>query len=130
VTLGIDAAERILLHSWPDNLRGLNRLVHRLASSADDKPIGLRALQAAAPDLFVSEGLSTAPPPAPTGDRGSSIPPAQGVGIVRPSREEFLAVYNAAGQNVTATSKYYGKDRRQIYRWLSSFGIPREPEDD
>jgi DNA-binding NtrC family response regulator len=128
VALGIDAAERILLHAWPDNLRGLNRLVHRLASSAEDKPIGLRALQAAAPELFVSEGQSTAPPPPE--DRGSSFPPGQGVGIVRPTREEFLAVYNAAGQNVTATSKYYGKDRRQIYRWLASFGIPRGPEED
>jgi hypothetical protein len=50
--------------------------------------------------------------------------------MVRPTREEFLAVYNASGQNVTATSKYYGKDRRQIYRWLASFGIPRVPEDE
>ena len=29
-----------------------------------------------------------------------------------------------------ATAKHFGKDRRQIYRWLESFGIPREPEAD
>ena len=43
----------------------------------------------------------------------------------RPSREEFLAVYEGTGRNVRATSKHFAKDRRQIYRWLELFGIER-----
>jgi hypothetical protein len=36
-----------------------------------------------------------------------------------------LAVYEGTGRNVRATSKHFGKDRRQIYRWLDLFGIER-----
>jgi len=43
----------------------------------------------------------------------------------RPSREEFLLVFEGTGRNVRATSKHFGKDRRQIYRWLELFGIER-----
>ena len=43
----------------------------------------------------------------------------------RPSREEFLAVYEGTGRNVRATSKHFGKDRRQIYRWLELYGVER-----
>jgi len=31
----------------------------------------------------------------------------------------------ATGRNVRATSKHFGRDRRQIYRWLELFGIER-----
>ena len=45
--------------------------------------------------------------------------------LERPSREEFLGVYEATGRNVRATSKHFGRDRRQIYRWLELYNIER-----
>jgi transcriptional regulator with GAF, ATPase, and Fis domain len=127
IEFGPDAAERILLHGWPDNLRGLGRLVHRLAGTESDRPIGMRALQAAAPELFApTETPALTMPP---DNRLTSAPPAQ-PSLPRPSREEFLAVYNASGQSVRATSKHIGKHRRQIYRWMESFGIERAPDAD
>ena len=42
-----------------------------------------------------------------------------------PEREEFLRVYEASGRSVRATSKHFGRDRRQIYRWLEAFGVER-----
>jgi hypothetical protein len=36
-----------------------------------------------------------------------------------------LAVYESTGRSVRATSKHFGKDRRQVYRWLEAFGIER-----
>jgi transcriptional regulator of acetoin/glycerol metabolism len=47
----------------------------------------------------------------------------------RPSREQFLAVYEGTGYSVRATSKHFGRDRRQVYRWLEQFGIERKPSD-
>ena len=128
IAFAADAAERILIHDWPDNLRGLGRLVHRLASVESDRPFSLRALAAAMPEL-ISPSEVPLPTPVPLDDRMTSAPPAQ-PSLPRPSREEFLAVYNASGQSVRATSKHFGKNRRQIYRWMERFGIERTPEGD
>ena len=47
-----------------------------------------------------------------------------------PSREELLAVYEATEGRVRATSKHFGKDRRQIYRWLEGYGIAQRHKQD
>ncbi|HKO49392.1 MAG TPA: sigma 54-interacting transcriptional regulator [Polyangiaceae bacterium] len=123
-----DAAEALLLHTWPENLRGLDRLVHRLLS-LEPQTIGRRVLASVMPEL-------TSVPPAPTEPpRASSQPsashetqqarPVDPSLLERPSRADFLAVYEGTGRNVRATSKHFGKDRRQIYRWLELFGIER-----
>jgi DNA-binding NtrC family response regulator len=125
-------AERLLLHSWPENLRGLDRFAHRVLAveqPADQQAtVGLRALFEALPEVLndslhaASAAEPTEPPAAePAGGEGRARPGAGG----RPSREEFLAVYEATGRSVRATSKYFGRDRRQVYRWLEIFGIER-----
>jgi len=131
-----DAAEQLLLHDWPENLRGLDRFVHRLQSSGETA-IGRRVLSAVMPEI------AEAPAPAPASPYASSSPSAvaptaagrvnetappvasQPPAFERPSREEFLGVYEATGRNVRATSKHFGRDRRQIYRWLELFEIER-----
>ena len=40
-----------------------------------------------------------------------------------PSREDFEAVLREAGGNVRAMAKHFGRDRRQIYRWLEAFDL-------
>jgi hypothetical protein len=113
-----------------DNLRGLDRLVHRLASANPDRPIGLRGLAEAMPELGVpSERPPGSPSQFPVTDTAPPQPPDPDPARRRPTREEFLNVYTASGFSVRATSKHFAKDRRQIYRWLESFGIDREPED-
>jgi DNA-binding NtrC family response regulator len=118
-------AELLLLSHWPDNLRGLNRLVHRLLAAGTTQEVGMRAVREAMPELLPSgtERGSSAPPAAPVSP-GASVSPPRAVSD-RPPREEFLAVYEANGHSVRATSKHYGKDRRQVYRWLEQFGIAR-----
>ncbi len=123
-----DAAELLLLHSWPENLRGLDRFVHRALSSGEPS-IGRRVLAALMPEIVAAPN-SQAPASNPTSDAPAldsdpravrdSASPAD-----RPTREQFLEVYEATGRNVRATSKHFGKDRRQIYRWLELFGIER-----
>ncbi len=129
LTLRPPVAELLLLSAWPDNLRGLNRLVHRLLASGVTQEVGMTALREAMPELVPAghaERSSSAPPGASgaAGASASPAPPARQVSE-RPPREEFLEVYEASGRSVRATSKHYGKDRRQVYRWLEQFGIER-----
>ena len=123
-----DAAESLLLHAWPENLRGLDRLVHRLLA-LEPQVIGRRVLAAVMPELD-----SLPAPPidaaransqnAPLEESKQAPAPDPSLGE-RPSRDEFLAVFEGTGRNVRATAKHYDKDRRQIYRWLELFGIER-----
>lgn len=128
-----DAAEKILLSDWLDNLRGLSRLVHRMASGAADRPIGIRSLAELMPELF-----EVKPPDAQHAQTAEAFPvqeaspPAAATAAVpatteRPSRAEFLEYYEKSGRSIRATSKHFGKDRRQIYRWLELYGIERGP---
>jgi transcriptional regulator with GAF, ATPase, and Fis domain len=127
-----DAVERILLHSWPDNLRGLDRLVHRVAGLSPGAAVGLRALTECMPELGPKPG--TEPPPATDATepppKGSSSEPARAAPQPAPPREELVAVYQASGRSVRATAKHFGKERRQVYRWLERYGIPRDGETD
>jgi transcriptional regulator with PAS, ATPase and Fis domain len=127
-----DAAERVLLHDWLDNLRGLNRMVHRLGSLGSARPFSLRALVDALPELATVADRAAPPHALPSAERSSTLPP-HGSGSSaptalgeRPNREEFLVLYEASGCSVRAMSKHFRKDRRQIYRWLEAFGIARE----
>jgi transcriptional regulator with GAF, ATPase, and Fis domain len=131
-------AERLALYAWPDNLRGVDRLVQRLLSLALPITVGMQLLREVMPEL-ASDPFPSAPPGASPNARSApaappelesarpasappgSSPPAP----AQPTREEFLAVYEALGRNVRAVSKHFGRDRRQIYRWLENFGIER-----
>jgi len=133
-------AERLLLHAWPDNLRGLDRLVERLlAMGSEPLTVGMQLLREVMPELAVeaSQAAAAAPviaAPEPSASNATE-PPRAGSTPARagrddealrtPTREEFLGVYEATGRNVRATSKHFGRDRRQVYRWLESFGIER-----
>lgn len=111
-----DVAELLLLHAWPENLRGLDRFVHR-ALAAGEPVIGRRVLAEVMPELLGEQARSSQSPP--------TAAPDAALAAERPTREEFLRVYEGSGRNVRATSKHFGKDRRQIYRWLELFGVER-----
>jgi transcriptional regulator with GAF, ATPase, and Fis domain len=131
VALAPDVVERILLHPWPDNLRGLDRLVHRLAGLASGATVGLRALAECMPELGPKP--STDPPgaePMEPSMEGSPRETTRAAPQPAPTREELLAVYEACGRSVRATAKHFGKERRQVYRWLERYGIPRSDETD
>ncbi|MCC6622434.1 MAG: sigma-54-dependent Fis family transcriptional regulator [Deltaproteobacteria bacterium] len=105
-----DAVEHLLLRAWPENLRGLDRLVHRLP--ADLPMITVEAIEAA---------IGPASPPDAGADReaaaSSQPPPAP-----PQTADELRAALETHG-SVHALARHYGKDRRQIYRWLEAFGL-------
>jgi len=106
--LDADELERLMLHGWPDNLRGLDRVVHRLCSGGGlELPRGRDGPER--PSVSVS-----------TEDAGvTSRPP-------KPSAEELAAVLAANDGSVRATAKHFRRDRRQIYRWLEQYELKSE----
>jgi DNA-binding NtrC family response regulator len=119
------AAEALLLGPWPDNLRGLDRLVHALASAQaprGDTPITLDGL----PAWVRAAPAAPAAAPAVTPAGGAAAATAAEAPAARraaPTREELEAALARADGSVRATARYFGRDRRQIYRWMEAFGL-------
>ncbi len=112
--LSAEAVEILLLHDWPENLRGLDHLVRELAT--DPRPARITRARLAAWARPLAPPTSPVPPAAPAEPERTAKPP-------RPSREELVAVLEAHQWNLRAVARHYARDRRQIYRWVESFGI-------
>jgi transcriptional regulator with GAF, ATPase, and Fis domain len=113
LTFTPQAAEALLLADWQDNLRGLDRFVHEHADrqapiAVDDLPSWINQAEV--------EPVAAAPPGAPR--------------LPAPTRDELAEVLNRLGGSVRATAKHYGRDRRQIYRWLDAFGLKSSAKPD
>jgi len=106
------AAAVILGARWPDNLRGLHRLVHALAHRGP-APIGPESL----PEWLGGEASTSSPPSTPTDDdEPRALRP-------RPDRSELIATLVANDWNLTAAARVYARDRKQISRWIAMYAI-------
>ncbi len=108
--LDADAVELLLGHDLPLNLRDLDRLVHAL-SSIDERPVRRATLR----DLL-EEGEE---------DPSSTSPPGEPRRRAAPTREELEEAFRETNGNVRALARRFGRDRRQIYRWMEAFGLKR-----
>jgi transcriptional regulator with GAF, ATPase, and Fis domain len=99
-----DAAEKLILGAWPLNLRGVNRLVRDLGECTH--PVGLGDLP-----LWLDDKRE-----------GERSPPAAANKPI-PTREEIVAAYEKLKGSVRALARHFGRDRRQIYRWLTQYGL-------
>lgn len=104
-----DALEAVLLEDWPDNLRGLDRLVHDLAPHA-----GLAGF-ADLPEWLHAR----AEPPADD----DPLTPAASPRAATPTREELAAALATADGRIADVARQFGRDRKQIYRWLERYGL-------
>ena len=98
-----DAAEALLLNPWPENLRGLDRLVHQLA--------------AIEPGVAVSRSLL--PPVETIPDKSAETAER----AAPPTKEDLVAALARHGGSVRAVAKHFHRDRKQVYRWLERFGL-------
>jgi transcriptional regulator with GAF, ATPase, and Fis domain len=114
------AAEALLLREWRDNLRGVDRLVHALAGRETALPAG--------EPLTFEELPSWLWEPTPASAPAAAAPPAPAP-RPPPTRDELAAALALNHGSVRATARHFGRDRRQIYRWMESFGLrERAPE--
>lgn len=132
IELSPAAAAMIISHRWADNLRGVHRLVHELAHLSGSGPVGELALpawlsrdaaavageEASSSEMVVPEETARALPEsasAATPDRGKLRP--------RPSCSELLAALAENHWNISATARFFERDRRQIARWIAMYEI-------
>jgi len=115
--LSANAAEALLLHPWPFNVRELEQSVNAALVRATEGILRYEHLPApvARPIAARSKDASTDPPPAPLRVRvpGDSVPDAEGL----------RSVLDELGGNVARVAAYFGKDRKQIYRWAERLGV-------
>jgi transcriptional regulator with GAF, ATPase, and Fis domain len=103
-----DAAEILLRFAWPLNLRGVERLVHELGARGDPRAV---VVPAALPHWL---GPAPEQPGQPASAPDRSPPP---------TREAFIQAFEELGGSVHGLARRFDRDRRQIYRWLESYGL-------
>ena len=111
VPLAPDAAEALLIHGWPRNVRELQKLAERLPVLHPD---------ASAWDLsMLDEEMQ-----APLRDRGSPQQPRLELNGP-PDRDALVELLQTHGGNVSALAAAVGRNRKQVYRWMDQHGLPR-----
>jgi len=110
--LSANAAERLLLHPWPRNIRELRSVMRRLGLLLGDRAEVRRADVDAALEAPVSATNDS-----PLCSSGSGGRP----GV--PAREDLAAQIAVLRGNVSRLAEHYGKDAKQIYRWLKRYRL-------
>jgi sigma-54 dependent transcriptional regulator, acetoin dehydrogenase operon transcriptional activator AcoR len=113
VVLGSEAARALLVHSWPLNVRELERCLQAAVVLAGEGPIELRHLPPPVAD-------SLAEPPSRSMAGAQNLPEPD-----RRRREEIVTALRESGGNVTAAARVLGKARVQVQRWMKRYRIER-----
>jgi sigma-54 dependent transcriptional regulator, acetoin dehydrogenase operon transcriptional activator AcoR len=108
--LSAQAAERLVLHPWPRNVRELVAVVRRLVLQLGDR-VEVRRTD-------VDEVLE-----APVVTTSDAPPIDRGARPGMPAREELAARLAVLRGNVSQLAAHYGKDAKQIYRWLKHYHL-------
>ncbi|MCB9592537.1 MAG: sigma 54-interacting transcriptional regulator [Sandaracinaceae bacterium] len=102
-----EAMQDAALDDWPDNLRGVDRVVYQLRLRHGGGATVTRDLLRA----VLSPGAPRS---------GDETPETK---LDKPTEAELVAALEANGGSVRATARHFGRDRRQIYRWMEAYGL-------
>lgn len=119
VELEADAVEALLVHHWPFNVRELEQTMGLIGDLGQDATLRFEHL----PARFHRKRSATgapAPAPAPE-DPLAQIDPGG-----TPSRQELVAALEHYRGNIKQVAAFFGRDRRQIYRWAERFDVDPE----
>jgi sigma-54 dependent transcriptional regulator, acetoin dehydrogenase operon transcriptional activator AcoR len=117
VAFTIDAATALYDHSWPLNIRELER------SLAGALAVARGRIEPAHLPQAVREPTST-----PPGSNVEQIAVEELSDDDRRLRDELAAAIARHGGNLAAVARELGKDRTQIRRWMKRFGLARGEE--
>ena len=127
--LSPEAAEALLLHDWPYNVRELEQVLAAAKTRAGDGTVESRVGK---PPSIKREHLPAAVS-ARLGDRAtkasSSSQPPLALLVPRdlaPTQQGLEQVLRHFKGNMAEVAEWFGKDRRQVYRWAERFGIDPE----
>ncbi|MGZ3445155.1 MAG: sigma 54-interacting transcriptional regulator [Myxococcaceae bacterium] len=121
VGLSTHAAEALVLHGYPFNVRELERAMEASAVRARGQPMLRRSHLP--PDIATVVAPRSTPgeqqPERPTPIVPEALVPVSET----PDRAALVRMLEHFGGNVERTASYFGKNRKQIYRWLEAEGI-------
>jgi transcriptional regulator of acetoin/glycerol metabolism len=109
------AAEALLLHDWPFNVRELEHAVDAAAVRATDGAIRCQYL----PPPIAARVLGSGAEPV----RDARAEDLEARSIAAPTEDELRRLVAEHHGNVRNLARALGKDRQQIYRWLKRHGI-------
>ncbi len=118
--LTADAAEALLLHDWPYNVRELEQVLTAAAVRAGTGPLRREHLPPPLMERLRDRAFPTPSTPAP------AAPMPLEVLVPRdrpPSKDELHTVLTRLEGNMAQVADFFGKDRRQVYRWAERLGI-------
>lgn len=115
--LSADAAEALLLAEWPYNVRGLEQAMTAAAVRAEGSIVDLAALD----EALAAPVLARLPDTDPSLPIELLVPP--GAPPDAAGLRQVLAHFEG---NMARVAQYFGKDRRQIYRWADRLGVDPE----
>lgn len=112
----VTAAEALLLHDWPRNIRELRQMARRLSVMHGDH----EWLEVDQLGEDIQPRVSE-----PQDDlTQTTVRPLGGP----PGREELLQLLQECDGNVSEVARRAGRSRKQVYRWLETMGLERSPE--
>jgi transcriptional regulator with GAF, ATPase, and Fis domain len=118
LSVDVEAAEAMLLAEWPENLRGLDRWVHRLAADGGGA-VTLPRLDT----LGLARDLSSATPVALAAAAAGDPAPVVGERPAIPDAAALAALLAEHGGSVRAVARRLGRERKQVYRWIERYGL-------
>lgn len=116
--------EGLLLHPWPLNVRELRVVMERLSLLANETtPFTSRDLR----HVLDADQEATARTAEPSAlPNSASGPQSQILTSERPTQADLEAQLIRAQGNVTRLAEHYGKNPKQIYRWMQRYGLTPE----
>jgi transcriptional regulator with GAF, ATPase, and Fis domain len=117
VTIDVRAAEALVLHRWRFNVREVENVV---------AVGGTRALDEGNLSLAILAPLLEVDPPSTERELEISGERAHLPRGKRPPRAELERLLREGDGNVAKVSAHYGRNRRQVYRWLEHYGMKVE----
>ncbi len=114
-----DAAEALLLYRWPYNVRELERVLTTASLRADGAEVVDIDNLPEEIACVLDDRLAEESEP-PTGEMPAAVlVPTD----VAPNATDLRRVLASFGGNVSQVAEFFGKDRRQIYRWAQRLGV-------
>jgi sigma-54 dependent transcriptional regulator, acetoin dehydrogenase operon transcriptional activator AcoR len=122
--LSVDAAEALLLHRWPFNVRELEQTMAAAALRAGGAAeVTLEHLPVELAQPVAARAPAAAPAAAEAGE------PPLDLLVSRenvPSRDDLVAALRRLDGNVARVAEFFGKERNQVYRWAKRYGLDLE----
>ena len=111
-----DAAEALVMHEWPLNVRELRAIVKTVRTAQTREPIGLGVLRARLPTLRTGQPLAEQARP-------SSPPTRSPIVGGAPDRQALARLLEDKRGVVADVARAVGRSRRQVLRWLEKHGL-------